>query len=319
MNNYQNFFNYISHLPIAEHLRSETEKVVSNINHGDYDKWQKAYNNLPCVEPSMINLESSVITIGTSQDINNQTEDLTETLKTFHPWRKGPFELFGVAIDTEWRSDLKWDRIVPHLPDLSGKSILDIGCGNGYHCLRIAAHNPRAVIGVDPFLLYVMQFEVINRFAGCENVALLPLGIENLPHDCPCMDIVLSMGVLYHRREPMEHLRHIKKLLAPNGTAVVETLIIDTPENNVLKPSGRYAKMRNVFEIPSPSTLIRWLEQTGFNDIEIVDITPTTTQEQRKTGWMIFESLEDFLDPSDRSKTIEGYPAPVRAIVICKN
>ena len=40
---------------------------------------------------------------------------LRDQLQTLQPWRKGPFSLFGVHIDTEWRSDWKWSRVAPHL------------------------------------------------------------------------------------------------------------------------------------------------------------------------------------------------------------
>ena len=53
-------------------------------------------------------------------------------------------------------------------------------------------------------------------------------------------------------------------------------------------------------------------------DVEVVDITPTTVLEQRATEWMRFESLEQALDPVDGSKTIEGLPAPVRAVVTAR-
>ncbi len=50
----------------------------------------------------------------------------------------------------------------------------------------------------------------------------------------------------------------------------------------------------------------------------IADVCVTTTEEQRRTEWMVTESLADFLDPNDRSKTVEGYPAPQRAVLIAR-
>ena len=44
----------------------------------------------------------------------------------------------------------------------------------------------------------------------------------------------------------------------------------------------------------------------------------TSLDEQRRTDWMTSESLAEFLDPNDRSKTIEGYPAPLRAVLTAK-
>jgi tRNA (mo5U34)-methyltransferase len=50
----------------------------------------------------------------------------------------------------------------------------------------------------------------------------------------------------------------------------------------------------------------------------MVDISTTSIEEQRSTDWMTFESLEDFLDPNDHSKTIEGHPAPTRAVFLAE-
>jgi len=99
---------------------------------------------------------------------------------------------------------------------------------------------------------------------------------------------------------------------------VLETLVIEGDEHSVLVPGDRYAQMRNVYFIPSAAALKNWLEKCGFVDVRIVDVCTTTLEEQRRTEWMITESLAEFLDPNDSSKTIEGYPAPVRAVLIAR-
>ena len=97
---------------------------------------------------------------------------------------------------------------------------------------------------------------------------------------------------------------------------MLETLVIEGREGEVLIPEGRYAKMRNVWYIPSVRTLEDDLRQAGWENVRCIDVTPTTADEQRTTHWMTFESLKDFLDPNDVSKTIEGYPAPIRGVII---
>ena len=47
-----------------------------------------------------------------------------------------------------------------------------------------------------------------------------------------------------------------------------------------------------------------------------MNIATTTLEEQRKTDWLENESLIDFLDPKDHSKTTEGYQAPTRAVIL---
>ena len=124
------------------------------------------------------------------------------------------------------------------------------------------------------------------------------------------------MGVLYHRRSPVDHLYELKGALRAGGQLVLETLMIEGDAQAVLTPPGRYAKMRNVWFIPSVAALELWLTRCGFTGIRCVDINRTTTGEQRATDWMTDESLTDFLDPLDPAKTIEGHPAPMRAIFI---
>jgi len=122
------------------------------------------------------------------------------------------------------------------------------------------------------------------------------------------------MGVLYHRRSPLDHLYELRACLRSGGELVLETLVIEGEEGTVLMPEGRYAKMRNVWFFPSIATMELWLRRCDFKDVRCVDVSTTSLDEQRATQWMTFESLADFLDPDDRTKTIEGHPAPMRAV-----
>ncbi len=285
--------------------------------HGDLPRWQKALQAMPHINPSHVDMSSSAITLkGNATD--NQRRELQEGLMQLHPWRKGPFSLFGIDINTEWRSDWKWDRIAPHLDDLSQRCVLDIGCGSGYHLWRMLGAGAELALGIDPTALFNLQFAALKQFLPETPAAMLPVGLEALPQDMTGFDSVFSMGILYHRRSPLEHLEQIRRLLRPGGQAIVETLVVAGDDRQVLVPEGRYAKMRNVWFIPSTDLLARWLRRCGFVDIELVDVTATSTDEQRSTPWMTFDSLATFLDPEDSSKTIEGYPAPLRAVFSCR-
>ena len=112
-------------------------------------------------------------------------------------------------------------------------------------------------------------------------------------------------------------LLELRNLLSDSGELVLETLVINGRNGEVLVPRGRYAKMRNVWFIPAVSTLEGWLKRCGFNQVNVIDVHFTSTEEQRVTPWMDYESLAEFLDPADPSITVEGYPAPQRAIFIC--
>jgi len=283
--------------------------------HGEYVHWQKTLDALPDTKLSQLDLKTRV-SAGTLSDINEgESKRLENLLKKLKPWRKGPYHIHGLHIDTEWRSDFKWDRLVPHISDLTGRYVLDIGCGSGYHLWRMRGAGAKFVVGIDPTQLFLMQFNAIKHFIKDDNVSLLPLGVEQLP-ELKSFDTVFAMGVLYHRRSPIDFLYQLKAQLAKGGELILETLIVDGDENTVLVPAGRYAKMRNVWFLPSCDAMCLWLERCGFKNVRVVNTDVTAFEEQRKTQWVDSESLQDFLDPNDASKTIEGYPAPKRAIFI---
>jgi len=290
------------------------DKLALDGGHGKMTGWKEALNQLPQITPSHIELKSEV-EIGEATDLLDVDRDkLIEQLKQFHPWRKGPYKFFGIDIDTEWRSDWKWDRVLPHIQPLANRKVLDIGGGNGYHGWRMIGEGAELVLGIDPTLVFVMQYHVMQRYIGESNHYVLPIGIEDLPENLRCFDTVFSMGVLYHRRSPLDHLYELRACLRSGGELVLETLVIEGEEGTVLMPEGRYAKMRNVWFFPSIATMELWLRRCGFKDVRCVDVSSTNLDEQRATQWMTFESLADFLDPDDRTKTIEGHPAPMRAV-----
>jgi len=292
-------------------LAVETERALGAGRHSDMPQWQAALQALPPVEPGW-HIDNGVLVAGEAVESESA---LGKTLAGLIPWRKGPLRLGGVAIDTEWRSDWKWDRIAPHV-DLAGARVLDIGAGNGYFGYRMLADGARQVIGCDPTLIFWHQFKAIEHFAGPAKHLLLPLKFEQLPV-AGDFDLVFSMGVLYHRKNPLEHLQRIRDHLAPGGRAVIETLVIPGDGDDELDPPDRYANMRNVHHLPTLTRLQRWLAEAGFENIGVADITATTTGEQRTTDWMPFHSLEQALSPDART-TVEGHPPPLRAVFIAE-
>lgn len=292
-------------MPVLSH-------VLSSARHGDYMKWRAALADLPVLAAENVELTDTVTVNGPVSAA--ERGQLEAALRLLHPWRKGPFRLFGVKIDTEWRSDWKWQRLAPHLQDLSGEAVLDVGCGNGYFGWRMLEAGARRVVGVDPSVLFHMQHRAINHFLRSQHNWLVPLAFEQLPP--AAFDTVISMGVIYHRRDPVEHCQRLFAFTRPGGRVVLESLVASSPAG--LTPEGRYARMRNVWQVPSTSQMCRWLEACGFSNTRTVDLTPTTIAEQRATGWMQFESLAEALDPADPSLTVEGHPAPVRAIVVAR-
>ena len=287
---------------------------LSPAAHGDLSRWREAVGALPYLKRSDPTLNDDVIRLG--RPVPDQARRIVASaLQTLAPWRKGPFEICGVTVDAEWRSHLKWNRVRDHLHPLTGRRVLDVGSGNGYYALRMAGAGAGSVIGIDPTLLYVAQFAALRHFAPTVPVQVLPLRLDELPPESRAFDTTFSMGVLYHQRSPIDHLRQLRGTLRPGGQLVLETLFLPGSTACAFTPPGRYARMKNVWLLPTVTELETWLARSGFRDIAVVDESQTTIDEQRSTDWMPFESLAEALDPAQPDRTIEGWPAPRRVVV----
>jgi len=238
-----------------------------------------------------------------------------EIAKMLKPWRKGPFRINELFIDSEWRSYIKWNTLIPHL-DLKDKEILDIGGNNGYYAFRMLPFKPKRIEVWDPSALFNLQFDFINTFVKSD-IEYKLLGIEHIPLSEKKWDVIFCMGVLYHRKDPIQTLKSLKEGLNKNSEVILDTLIIEGAYEIALSPKT-YAKMKNVYFIPTLKALYNWIERAGFRDVEFIGKRYTTTNEQRKTEWIEGQSLESFLN-KDETKTIEGYEPPLRCYLKLKN
>ena len=300
-------------------LKKQMPNFFSNVNHGDFLKWTNVVNHLPTISISEFNLDSNSIIVGSKSDCTNKERRLIEKqLRQLMPWRKGPYNLFGLTLDAEWQSNMKWTRLERHIKSLKNRLVLDVGCGNGYYGWRMLGKGAKYIVGLDPSLLFYSQFMAIKKYLPDSDIEIIPFGIEALSDKDLYFDTVFSMGVVYHRRDPIEHLNQLLKCLQSGGELVIESIVIDCDNLDVLIPEASYAKMKNVWSIPSLKLLVKWVDDAGFKNTRVISTTKTTSEEQRITEWMRFESLDDFLDQHDKNKTIEGYPAPIRSIVIAE-
>lgn len=295
----------------SDFLDISTQSFINKVSELLYQNLRQ----LPVIENSLFSIEKDAVQIipaGLEQDLEKKS--LEDVLKKFGPWRKGPFLIGDIFIQSEWRCYMKWNRI-QH--EFLNKKVLDVGCGNGYFLWRMIQKQAKVVVGCDPYLLYFFQYLALQRFCSCDTILFLPCGYQAFEGYSQHFDTVLSMGVLYHQKNVFEHLSILKSLLVPNGTLILETLILESDEQIALCPV-RYANMKNVFFIPSKKTLFYWLEKSGFVDIQVQDCSYTTVDEQASTEWSNDVSLVDALDSKDISKTIEGYQAPLRLLLTAK-
>lgn len=308
-------------LPWVAELRPVIDKKRKYIHSLDdkAKRFLELLSRLPSLSASGLTLDCAAVTIGDETDIGPQDKaKLLEVLQGLTPWRKGPFKLFGIDIDSEWVSSRKWDRLGGRISSLEGRRVLDIGCSSGYYMFRMTAAKPAMILGLEPYMTYYFQFLLLQHYIRANNIYVLPAKFEEIPPLTGYFDTVFSMGVLYHQRSPLESLQTMGRVLRPGGELVLETLVLAGEQDFALCPHGRYAKMNNVYFIPTVGVLQAWLVKSGFHHVECLDVSTTTPDEQRNTSWVKTESLKDFLDKDHPELTVEGYPAPVRAMLVAK-
>ena len=311
-------FSFLNDLDCAKELliKKALERKEELLKHAQNKNYLCALNSMESRACLYKNYQGQAIEVGLSHEIDQLK--LGRALRKLMPWKKGPFRLFGTFVDGEWRSDFKWNRILPHLGELSDKIVLDIGANNGQFMFRLLPLNPKMVLGIEPMFRPYAQFHLIQSFAREERLHMALWSVEHLQYFKQCFDIVFSLGIIYHHKNPIEQLIDIKYSLKNKGMLILESLGIPGNNPTALFVRERYAGMRNVWFIPTLSCLINWAYRAKFKTVEVVSSTPLSQNEQRSTEWSGPVSLKDFLDPEDNSKTIEGLPAPMRFCLICR-
>jgi tRNA (mo5U34)-methyltransferase len=315
---------YLDLLPNADHqailaLLQEKARWLGLGKKG-VERFRLPYEGVKHIRAQHCDFSGDVVKIGGADELSgSDTSKVYKTMRDFMPWRKGPFEVFGTSINAEWRSERKWNRVLPELPDLRDRIVADIGCNNGYYMFRMAQHEPKLVMGFEPYLQHYFTFKTLNAFAGVESLSVELLGLEHITLFRSCFDVVFLMGILYHRSSPVDVLRDIRTAMRPEGVLIVESQGIPGNEPQALFPEHRYAKVPGTYFVPTGACLANWLSRAGFADVKIFYSHPMSSEEQRRTEWMVFESYEDFIDKSDPSLTVEGYPAPIRIFAKAKN
>ena len=314
--------NYIDQLPASVNydeiipLHEERQKWVRQNKKG-FLRYRLPCDALQKFPAANIECSGDAVKIGDASEVSETDQQTIEShLRSFMPWRKGPFSVFGIDIDSEWQSQRKWQRLLPRLPDLQDKVIADIGCSNGYYMFRMIPYKPRLVIGFEPSVQHYYCFKGLNNMARLKNMHIDLLGVEHLSLFPECFDVLFLMGIIDHRSSPVDTLRNVFSALQGGGTLILESQAIPGEDTIALFPEKTYAKVPGTYFVPTGNCLKNWLLRAGFSDVELFCQHPMSSLEQRRTSWMKFESYSDFLDPQEPKKTIEGYPAPDRVFLI---
>ena len=298
-----------------ESLLSKCDKLEASEKKGVI-RYRQPFESVSHITAQHLDFTGDTVQIGRAGELGKSDQGkVLQALKTFIPWRKGPFEIFGTEVDAEWRSEKKWRRLQTVLPDLQGKVIADIGSNNGYYLFRMAAKKPELALGFEPLLHHHYTFKTLNNLAGQQNIHSEMLGVEHLGLFERCFDLIFMMGILYHRISPVEVLKETLKSLKPGGTIIVESQAIPGDEPIALFPESTYAKVPGTWFVPTGPCLVNWLTRSGYEDVELFFSHPMNSSEQRRTPWMTFESYDDFIDQNNPELTVEGYPAPIRVYI----
>ena len=182
-----------------------------------------------------------------------------------------------------------WEVIQRCLPaDLTGKSVLDVGCNGGFYCVETKRRGARRVLGVDGQRQHVRQALFVRKVLGLD-LEFRRFSVYDLdPATVGLFDITLALGLVYHLKHlvlALERLYDVTRELL-----IVETAIIppeQTPPSFV-QPLGEirqtlhpifYAdnppeakeQVYNWF-LPSPDALRAVLINTGFEEVAIASI-----------------------------------------------
>lgn len=283
---------------------------------------QKTFNDtekqiLARIETLEKRVKKGVLSLSNSVDIACEREfddEIRQIALDVKPWRKGPFRINELFIDSEWQSFVKFNLLKPYLSALSGKVVADIGCNNGYYMFKMLEFSPAKLVGFDPSIRAFLQFRLLNALAKMPiNYELL--GVESVPNYAHKFDIIFCLGVIYHRSDPVKMLKQLKLSLNKGGVVFLDTLYIDDEREIALVPRQTYSKIANIYFVPSVLALRNWCERAGFSSFEVLAKKATDTFEQRQTAWSEGYSLANFLNKADKNFTCEGYPAPQRVYV----
>jgi tRNA (mo5U34)-methyltransferase len=308
---FDTFKNHIDTAALTKVRAAALEKVMAP---GMSDV-REAYESIPELGFTDNIFDQAEVVLGKSNSLDDASRaDLRDKLLKLSPWRKGPFDIGGIDLDAEWRSDLKWDRVLPGLESLEGRKVCDIGANSGYYMYRMLAQNPKFVLGLDPTIRYYYQFLALQKLVEKNQLYYEPFGLEEMVHFPKFFDTVFCMGILYHHRDPINILRMINESMVKGGQIIVESQGIPGDGPYALFPEKTYAKVRGTYFVPTAECLVNWLKKSWFENIEVMYVSEMSTDEQRPTEWMTRQSYKDYVQ-EDQSLTIEGYPAPVRIYV----
>jgi tRNA (mo5U34)-methyltransferase len=101
------FFNDLTLHQFKEECLSKSLKALQ-VKNGNIPKWNKSIDELESYSKGELGLNKPYISI---QNVGTSSENIELSLRKLLPWRKGPFLLNDLVLESEWHGDLKWQRL----------------------------------------------------------------------------------------------------------------------------------------------------------------------------------------------------------------
>jgi tRNA (mo5U34)-methyltransferase len=100
--------------------------------------------------------------------------------------------------------NIKWQKFAHAIPaDLTGKSVLDIGCNAGFYSIEMKKRGAARVVGIDSDDIYLAQGRFAAEALGFPDIEFRKMSVYDVGQLGQKFDVVIFMGVLYHLRHPL--------------------------------------------------------------------------------------------------------------------
>ncbi len=189
----------------------------------------------------------------------------------------------GNGIRTPGQKDTIAEVDVFHIPDVAGRTVLDVGAYDGFYSFDAERRGAARVLATDswtwnwPGADARRNFELAREVLG-SRVEDQVVSVEELTPDAVggTFDVVLFLGVLYHAPDPIGYLRRVRSVTGE--VAVVETLVdlmdIPVPAAAYYPGASLNGDGSNHFG-PNPAAVHGWLMEAGFG--RVVEFEPWHT------------------------------------------
>lgn len=161
----------------------------------------------------------------------------------------------------------RWEKIEPHLPhDLSGQTLLDVGCNEGFFSVELARRGAQRIVSVDNAPAAIARLQWLAQELELPAIEARCASIYDLPKEQVRYDAVLMLALLYHLKEPLHGLESVAAL---TDVLYIETIVLPDAENAYLSLKPPLAGVHAVPKwIPTRRCLEEMLHWAGFRHLQ---------------------------------------------------